>query len=94
MFNNVNIENYDLKNDLHRARFFHDCLKDELVFSKPKSDPRSDEKDCLCWRSTGYEGIVTPEISVKSDCYDILYIEGLLYFIYRRSIIFYNGNLI
>ena len=79
MFTDVKMENYDLKNDLHKARFFRDCLKDDLIFSVL-------EDKHLNWRSTGYEGIITPEISVKrvGGC-DIKYIEDLLCFIMSFS---------
>ena len=79
MFTDVKMEDYDLNNDLHKARFFRDCLKDDLVFSVT-------EDNHLNWRSTGYEGIITPEISVKrvGGC-DIKYIEDLLCFIMSFS---------
>tara|TARA_Y100001958_G_scaffold129297_1_gene97824 strand:+ start:2401 stop:2922 length:522 start_codon:yes stop_codon:yes gene_type:complete len=78
MFTDVEMEEYDLKNDLHKAEFFRNCLKDDLVFSVL-------EDNHLNWRSTGYEGIITPEISVKRVGelvkFDIKYIEDLLLFI-------------
>jgi hypothetical protein len=78
MFTDIEMEQYDLKNNLHKARFFRDCLKDDLVFSVL-------EDKHLHWRSTGYEGIITPEISVKRVgglvAWDIKYIEDLLCFI-------------
>ena len=76
MFTGVKMDDYDLKNDLHRACFFRDCLKDELVFSVL-------EGNHLNWRSTGYEGIITPEISVKrvGEALDVKYIEDLLCFV-------------
>ena len=65
MFTDVKFENYDLKNDLHRARFFHDCLKDELIFSKPKNH-RDTKRISWNFGST-YEGIICPYIVVKRE---------------------------
>ena len=83
MFTDVKFENYDLKNDLHRARFFHDCLKDELIFSKPKDfyDTRR-----ICWRTGSlYDGIICPNIVVTRESQIINCTDDLLCFIMGNS---------
>ena len=43
MFTDVNIDDYDLNNDFHRARFFRDCLKGDIVFALPAHVTRAIE---------------------------------------------------
>jgi hypothetical protein len=84
MFTDVKFENYDLKNDFHRARFFHDCLKDELIFSKPKDfyDTRR-----INWQPRSvYDGIICPNIVVVTrENQTIICIDDLLCFIMGNS---------
>lgn len=83
MFADVKFENYDLKNDFHRARFFHDCLTGDLEFSKTKNfyDTRR-----IDWRpGSGYEGIICPHIVVKSESHTIKCTDDLLCFIMGNS---------
>ena len=79
MFTDVEMEDYDLKNDLHRARFFYDCLKDDLVFSKPKN---ISDTGRINWSfGSEYVGIICPYIVVKRESNIIKYTGDLLYFI-------------
>jgi len=79
MFTNVKMEDYDLKNDFHKARFFRDCLKDDLVFSKPKN---FSDTGRINWSfGSDYVGIICPYIVVKRESNIIKCTGDLLYFI-------------
>ena len=80
MFTDVKFENYDLKNDLHRTRFFHDCLTGDLVFSKPKNNYTR-----IMWNGGWYEGIICPHIVVQRENHTIKYTDDLLCFIMGNS---------
>lgn len=80
MFTDVKMEDYDLKNDLHKARFFRDCLIGDLVFSKPKNI--YDTKRISWSQGLLYEGIICPYIVVKREMApEIISLEELLCFI-------------
>ena len=79
MFTDVKFENYDLKNDLHKARFFRDCLTGDLVFSNPKDFYDTHR---INWRyGSSYEGIICPHIVVKRESHTINCTDDLLCFI-------------
>ena len=83
MFTDVKMEDYDLKNDLHKARFFRDCLTGDLVFSKPEN--RYDTS-IIRWNGGWYEGIISPLIVVKRESGSgIKSFEDLLCFIMGNS---------
>lgn len=79
MFTDVKMEDYDLKNDLHRACFFRDCFKGELVFSKPKNIGNTER--IIWYPGSGYDGIICPNIVVKRDSDIINFIDDLLCFV-------------
>lgn len=81
MFTDVKFENYDLKNDLHKARFFRDCLTSDLVFSKPKDIYDTHR---IKWRNGelyGRSQHCLHHIVVKRENNTINYTDDLLCFI-------------